>query len=238
VPQRVSTCCPSTPDTAIWCFLSPLYNLRTDEFADPVLFLNLVLEAIRERLPEIALGIRFSAVEGVEGGLDADATYALIEQVRTELLDFLDVSAGNYEAGEWIIQSGEWTQGFQRRRGALPGVRPADGRGRPDQLTRDRRRPGGQRHHRLRQPRPRTARRPGLRRGRLRCPVVPAVHRVQRLHRQPRRRPGRLLGQPDGLPGGDPAADSGRPRTPGGRGRGSRAAGLTAARVLARAGHA
>jgi 2,4-dienoyl-CoA reductase-like NADH-dependent reductase (Old Yellow Enzyme family) len=95
-------------------FLSPRCNHRTDEFADPVLFLNLVLAAIRERVPSTTLGIRFSAVEGVEGGLDADATYALIERVSTDRLDFLDVSAGSYEAGEWIVQSGEWEPGFLR----------------------------------------------------------------------------------------------------------------------------
>jgi 2,4-dienoyl-CoA reductase-like NADH-dependent reductase (Old Yellow Enzyme family) len=95
-------------------FLSPLYNHRTDEFADPTLFLNLVLDAVRERVPEIALGIRFSALEGVEGGLDADMTFDLISRLRLDQVDFLDVSAGNYEAGEWIIQVGEWEQGFLR----------------------------------------------------------------------------------------------------------------------------
>jgi 2,4-dienoyl-CoA reductase-like NADH-dependent reductase (Old Yellow Enzyme family) len=95
-------------------FLSPRCNHRTDEFADPVLFLNLVLAAIRERVPDATLGIRFSAVEGVEDGLDADATYALIERVHRDRLDFLDVSAGSYEAGEWIVQPGEWQPGFLR----------------------------------------------------------------------------------------------------------------------------
>ncbi|MFI5593401.1 FAD-dependent oxidoreductase [Amycolatopsis sp. NPDC051758] len=95
-------------------FLSPRCNHRTDEFADPVRFLNLVLAAIRERVPDTTLGIRFSAVEGVEDGLDAAATFALIERVSLDRLDFLDISAGSYEAGEWIVQSGEWEPGFLR----------------------------------------------------------------------------------------------------------------------------
>ncbi|MEU8639560.1 FAD-dependent oxidoreductase [Amycolatopsis sp. NPDC048633] len=95
-------------------FLSPRCNRRTDEFADPVRFLNLVLAAIRERVPDTTLGIRFSALEGVEDGLDADATYKVIERVSVDRLDFLDISAGSYEAGEWIVQSGEWEPGFLR----------------------------------------------------------------------------------------------------------------------------
>jgi len=95
-------------------FMSPLYNHRTDAFADPVYFLNLIIDAVRAAAPGIALGLRFSAVEGTPGGLDADATFAIISRARLSQLDFLDVSAGSYEAGEWIVQSGEWQPGFLR----------------------------------------------------------------------------------------------------------------------------
>ncbi|TFD54474.1 FAD-binding protein [Cryobacterium frigoriphilum] len=95
-------------------FMSPLYNHRTDAFADPVHFLNLVIEAVRAAAPGLAVGLRFSAVEGTPGGLDADATFAIISRARLSQLDFLDVSAGSYEAGEWIVQSGEWQPGFLR----------------------------------------------------------------------------------------------------------------------------
>ncbi len=93
-------------------FLSPAYNLRDDEFADPVRFVNLVIAAVREAVPDVTLGLRLSAFEGVPAGLDAEATLARIRLVRTDLLDYLDVSAGNYEAGQWIIQPGEWQRGL------------------------------------------------------------------------------------------------------------------------------
>lgn len=93
-------------------FLSPAYNHRDDEWADPVRFVNRVIDSVRRHAPDVALGIRFSAFEGVEGGLDADLTRARIDAVDTHRLDFLDVSAGNYEAGQWIIQPGEWPQGL------------------------------------------------------------------------------------------------------------------------------
>lgn len=93
-------------------FMSPLSNHRSDEFRDPVLFLNLVVDAVRKAAPGVALGLRLSVIEGVEGGLDAKQTLTLIERVRHEYLDFLDLSAGSYAAGEWIVQSGEWRPGF------------------------------------------------------------------------------------------------------------------------------
>ncbi|MFB4280312.1 FAD-dependent oxidoreductase [Nonomuraea sp. MTCD27] len=94
-------------------FLSPAFNLRTDEFADPLRFLDLVVEAVRERAgPGVAVGLRVSAHEGFEGGLSAERTFELISRARLDLLDFLDVSAGSYEAGQWIIQPGEWERGL------------------------------------------------------------------------------------------------------------------------------
>ncbi|UBU09419.1 oxidoreductase [Nonomuraea gerenzanensis] len=94
-------------------FLSPAFNLRTDEFADPLRFLGLVVEAVRSRAGgEVAVGLRLSAHEGFEGGLTAEDTFGLISRARLELLDFLDVSAGSYEAGQWIIQPAEWERGL------------------------------------------------------------------------------------------------------------------------------
>jgi 2,4-dienoyl-CoA reductase-like NADH-dependent reductase (Old Yellow Enzyme family)/thioredoxin reductase len=93
-------------------FLSPAYNRRNDEFADPTLFLRLVIGAVRSAAPDVTLGLRFSAFEGVAGGLDAAATLARIRDLDTGAVDFLDVSAGNYEAGQWIIQPGEWERGL------------------------------------------------------------------------------------------------------------------------------
>ena len=45
-------------------FLSPATNHRSDEFRRPTLFLDLVLEAVRRAVPDLALGIRLSALEG------------------------------------------------------------------------------------------------------------------------------------------------------------------------------
>ncbi|MEV5759498.1 FAD-dependent oxidoreductase [Streptomyces tendae] len=93
-------------------FLSRATNHRRDEFADPTLFLRLVIDAVLEQAgPDQAVGLRISAHEGHPGGLSADETFDLLKGASLERLHFLDVSAGSYEAGEWIVQPGEWKPG-------------------------------------------------------------------------------------------------------------------------------
>lgn len=92
-------------------FMSPATNHRSDEFRRPDLFLNLVLESVRRAAPDLAIGMRVSALEGTPGGLDAEQTLGLVRSARLDLLDFIDVSAGNYEAGQWMVQPGEWRPG-------------------------------------------------------------------------------------------------------------------------------
>jgi 2,4-dienoyl-CoA reductase-like NADH-dependent reductase (Old Yellow Enzyme family)/thioredoxin reductase len=93
-------------------FMSPLSNHRTDEFAAPERFMNLVIDAVREAVPDTVVGMRVSVVEGPADGITAEQQVAIIAKAHLEHLDFLDISAGSYEAGEWIVQSGEWKPGI------------------------------------------------------------------------------------------------------------------------------
>lgn len=92
-------------------FMSARTNGRTDEFGAPEHFANLVIRAVRAAVPEALVGIRISMVEGVPDGLDAEQTLDVVSRLDLDQLDFLDLSAGSYEAGEWIVQSGEWKPG-------------------------------------------------------------------------------------------------------------------------------
>lgn len=85
-------------------FMSPRTNLRDDEWAAPGRFLTAVINAVRTAVPDLTFGMRISAFEGVPGGLDADATFELVRAAPLDKLDFLDVSAGCYEAPEWSVQ--------------------------------------------------------------------------------------------------------------------------------------
>ncbi|MBT2555950.1 FAD-dependent oxidoreductase [Arthrobacter sp. ISL-5] len=92
-------------------FMSPISNHRTDEFAAPERFMNLVIDAVRQAVPDTIVGSRVSVVEGPADGISAERQVAIIGKAHLDKLDFLDISAGSYDAGEWIVQSGEWKPG-------------------------------------------------------------------------------------------------------------------------------
>ncbi|GHG55397.1 2,4-dienoyl-CoA reductase [Sinomonas cellulolyticus] len=92
-------------------FMSARTNGRHDEFGAPEHFANLVIRAVRAAAPEALVGIRVSVLEGVPGGLSPEQTLDVVSRLELDALDFLDLSAGSYEAGEWIVQSGEWKPG-------------------------------------------------------------------------------------------------------------------------------
>ncbi|MFJ6456274.1 FAD-dependent oxidoreductase [Paenarthrobacter sp. NPDC091669] len=93
-------------------FMSPISNHRTDEFAAPEFFMNLVIDAVREAVPDTIVGMRVSVLEGPADGISAEQQVAIIGRAHLDKLDFLDLSAGSYDAGEWIVQSGEWKPGI------------------------------------------------------------------------------------------------------------------------------
>jgi 2,4-dienoyl-CoA reductase-like NADH-dependent reductase (Old Yellow Enzyme family)/thioredoxin reductase len=95
-------------------FMSPISNHRTDEFAAPEHFLNLVIDAVRGAAPDAIVGVRVSVVEGLADGISAEEQVAIMAKANLDQLDFLDLSAGSYDAGEWIVQPGEWKPGLLR----------------------------------------------------------------------------------------------------------------------------
>jgi 2,4-dienoyl-CoA reductase-like NADH-dependent reductase (Old Yellow Enzyme family) len=109
--HRLVECYGAAHGYLIHQFLSPATNQRSDEFWRPTLFLDLVLEAVRRAAPDLVVGIRVSVLEGTPGGLDAGRTLELVRSARLDLLDFIDVWAGNYQAGQWMVQPGEWRLG-------------------------------------------------------------------------------------------------------------------------------
>lgn len=93
-------------------FMSPISNHRTDEFGAPEFFMNLVIDAVREAVPDTIVGMRVSVLEGPADGISADQQVAIVAKAHLDKIDFLDLSAGSYDAGEWIVQSGEWKPGI------------------------------------------------------------------------------------------------------------------------------
>jgi 2,4-dienoyl-CoA reductase-like NADH-dependent reductase (Old Yellow Enzyme family) len=80
-------------------FLSPLSNLREDEyggdFAGRTRFLREVAAAVRAAIPaSTPLFVRVSATDWVDGGWDLAQTIELSKQLKTLGVDFIDVSSG------------------------------------------------------------------------------------------------------------------------------------------------
>jgi 2,4-dienoyl-CoA reductase-like NADH-dependent reductase (Old Yellow Enzyme family) len=80
-------------------FLSPLSNTRTDRFGgsrdNRMRFPLAVFEACRQAWPAAKpLGVRVSAVDWVEGGLDIEDTVAFAKALKSRACDFIDVSTG------------------------------------------------------------------------------------------------------------------------------------------------
>lgn len=94
-------------------FVSPRSNRRTDRYAEPTRFLDEVLVAVRDAVgPDVPLFLRWSAFEGLPGGLDEDASLRTLLRARLDLVDVVDLSAGTYGAGHWITPSGEVEEGY------------------------------------------------------------------------------------------------------------------------------
>ena len=80
-------------------FLSPLSNQRTDAYGGSLANrMRLVLEvfdAVRAAMPaSMAVGVRVSATDWVEGGWDGAQTVALTKALKARGCDFVDVSSG------------------------------------------------------------------------------------------------------------------------------------------------
>jgi 2,4-dienoyl-CoA reductase-like NADH-dependent reductase (Old Yellow Enzyme family)/thioredoxin reductase len=90
-------------------FLSPRTNLRKDKYGGDVrrrsLFATEIIQAIRQRVgPEFPIIFRFSAEEHVKGGLIIDEALEIARLVEQAGADMLHISAGCYEAFEWVVQ--------------------------------------------------------------------------------------------------------------------------------------
>ncbi len=89
-------------------FLSPLSNKRTDmyggEWRNRKRFLNEVCEQIRYACPGVALGVRISAEEHMEGGLTEEEMIDVAKGLEARGADYISLSDGaGYEEGGHLI---------------------------------------------------------------------------------------------------------------------------------------
>lgn len=95
-------------------FLSPLSNQRTDEYGgsleNRLRFPLEVFSAVREATPSsVAVGIRISATDWVEGGWDIEQSAVLTKKIEAAGGDYVHVSSGGLSP----LQSIQVTAGYQ-----------------------------------------------------------------------------------------------------------------------------
>jgi len=88
-------------------FLSPLANQREDAYGgdlnNRLRFVLEVFEAVKAVVPEhMALGVRVSATDWVEGGWDLPQTIVLAQALKERGCHFIDVSSGGISANQKI----------------------------------------------------------------------------------------------------------------------------------------
>jgi 2,4-dienoyl-CoA reductase-like NADH-dependent reductase (Old Yellow Enzyme family) len=98
-------------------FLSPLTNRRTDYYGGPwrnrKRFLNEVMEQVRYACPGVAVGVRISAEEHVEGGLTREEMIDLAQDLEARGADYISLSdGGGYEELTHLIPTKEIAQHF------------------------------------------------------------------------------------------------------------------------------
>jgi 2,4-dienoyl-CoA reductase-like NADH-dependent reductase (Old Yellow Enzyme family) len=98
-------------------FLSPLSNMRSDEYGgkleNRILLVKQVVRAVREAVPErLPLFVRVSATDWKEGGWDLAQTIALAQELKPLGVDLIDVSSGGTAAAVKIPLGPGYQTGF------------------------------------------------------------------------------------------------------------------------------
>ncbi|MBI3213612.1 MAG: NADH:flavin oxidoreductase/NADH oxidase family protein [Mycobacterium sp.] len=98
-------------------FLSPLTNLRTDEWGgDPrrrMRFLLEIVRRVRSRVsPTFALSVKLNSADFQRGGFSEDESRGVVAALADEGLDLIEISGGNYESP---AMSGSATAGTRDR---------------------------------------------------------------------------------------------------------------------------
>ena len=98
-------------------FLSPLSNLRTDEyggsFENRIRFTLEVLDAVQSEWPEnLPLFVRISATDWAEGGWNAEESVQLSKILKEKGVDLIDVSSGGLVSHQKIPLGPELSSSF------------------------------------------------------------------------------------------------------------------------------
>ena len=106
-------------------FLSPLFNLRTDNYGGDVRsrarIVIEIIDAVRQSVgPDFPVGIKLNSSDGLEGGLSEEDSLVVIGLIDATSIDLIDISGGTYfpgakSASESVDTSGAYFASFARK---------------------------------------------------------------------------------------------------------------------------
>ena len=100
-------------------FLSPLTNLRTDDyggsFENRIRFLVQIIEAVQSVLQQQSLWLRISATDWADGGWNLQESIRLVEIVKTMGIEVVDVSSGGAVRHQEIMVKDGYQVPFAQR---------------------------------------------------------------------------------------------------------------------------
>ncbi len=90
-------------------FLSPLTNLRTDEWGGSLenraRFLIETVRAVRAAVgPGFPVGVKLNSSDFQKGGFDEDESLEVVRWLAGEKIDLLEISGGNYEKPSFLLE--------------------------------------------------------------------------------------------------------------------------------------
>ncbi len=105
-------------------FLSPLSNLRDDEYGGSLenraRLLLRIIDAVRDAAPDVPLFVRFSASDWADGGWDVEETTIVARWAAERGADFFDISSGGLVAHQNIVAAPATRSASPRRCATAP----------------------------------------------------------------------------------------------------------------------
>lgn len=98
-------------------FLSPYTNQRSDEYggstANRARLLLEIISTIKQKIPQLALGVRLNIVDFVPGGLELAEGVEIAALAEEAGADLINVSNGIYESGQTNIEPASFAEGWR-----------------------------------------------------------------------------------------------------------------------------
>jgi 2,4-dienoyl-CoA reductase-like NADH-dependent reductase (Old Yellow Enzyme family) len=96
-------------------FLSPITNVRTDQWGGPIenrsRLLLTILKAIRKDVgPDFPISVKLNSSDFQRGGLTEEESIEVVKMLDAEKIDLLEISGGTYEKTAFFLLNEEHTQ--------------------------------------------------------------------------------------------------------------------------------